>query len=78
LKNPLGNENFDIVAHQCIRHVALRICGRAVATIKSRVNRARSRPTDLLAIDSVDDFGPERATRAVLAGGGLIAQCIST
>jgi hypothetical protein len=24
----------------------------------------------LLAIDSVDDFGPDRATRAVLAGGG--------
>jgi hypothetical protein len=23
-----------------------------------------------LAIDSVDDFGPDRATRAVLAGGG--------
>jgi hypothetical protein len=25
---------------------------------------------DLLAIDSVDDFGPDRATRAVLASGG--------
>ena len=25
---------------------------------------------DLLAIDGVDDFGPDRATRAVLAGGG--------
>jgi hypothetical protein len=23
-----------------------------------------------LSIDSVDDFGPDRATRAVLAGGG--------
>jgi RNA polymerase sigma-70 factor, ECF subfamily len=46
------------------------ICGCAVGTIKSRVNRARTRLADLLAIDSVDDFGPDRATRAVLAGGG--------
>jgi RNA polymerase sigma-70 factor (ECF subfamily) len=42
----------------------------AVGTIKSRVNRARTRLADLLAIDSVDDFGPDRPTRAVLAGGG--------
>jgi len=46
------------------------ICGCAVGTIKSRVNRARTRLADLLSIDSVDDFGPDRATRAVLAGGG--------
>ena len=45
------------------------ICGCAVGTIKSRVNRARTRLADLLAIDSVDDFGPDHATRAVLAGG---------
>ena len=49
---------------------AAAICGCAVGTIKSRVNRARTRLADLLAIDSVDDFGPDRATRAVLAGGG--------
>ena len=49
---------------------AATICGCAVGTIKSRVNRARTRLADLLAIDSVDDFGPDRATRAVLAGGG--------
>ena len=49
---------------------AANICGCAVGTIKSRVNRARTRLADLLAIDSVDDFGPDRATRAVLAGGG--------
>ena len=48
---------------------AATICGCAVGTIKSRVNRARTRLADLLAIDSVDDFGPDRATRAVLAGG---------
>ena len=49
---------------------AATICGCAVGTIKSRVNRARTRLADLLAIDSVDDFGPDRATRAVLASGG--------
>ena len=43
---------------------AANICGCAVGTIKSRVNRARTRLADLLAIDSVDDFGPDRATRA--------------
>ena len=42
------------------------ICGCAVGTIKSRVNRARSRLADLLAIESADDFGPDRTTRAVL------------
>ena len=42
------------------------ICGCAVGTIKSRVNRARSRLADLLSIESADDFGPDRTTRAVL------------
>src|SRR5580704_13379070 len=46
------------------------ICGCAVGTIKSRVNRARTRLADLLSIDSIDDFGPDRATRAVLTGTG--------
>ena len=46
---------------------AANICGCAVGTIKSRVNRARTRLADLLSVDGVDDFGPDRATRAVLA-----------
>ena len=45
---------------------AAEICGCAVGTIKSRVNRARSRLAELLAIESADDFGPDHATRAVL------------
>jgi RNA polymerase sigma-70 factor (ECF subfamily) len=49
---------------------AAEICGCAVGTIKSRVNRARTRLAEYLSIDSVDDFGPDRTTRAVLAGGG--------
>ena len=42
----------------------------AVGTIKSRVNRARNRLADLLSIEGADDFGPDHATRAILAAGG--------
>ena len=45
---------------------AAAICDCAVGTIKSRVNRARTRLAEQLAIDSADDFGPDRMTRAVL------------
>jgi len=48
---------------------AAHICGCAVGTIKSRVNRARTRLAELLAINSSDEFGPDQQTRAVLAGG---------
>jgi RNA polymerase sigma-70 factor (ECF subfamily) len=47
---------------------AAEICGCAVGTIKSRVNRARTRLAQLLHIDNPNDFGPDRATRAVLTG----------
>jgi RNA polymerase sigma-70 factor (ECF subfamily) len=47
---------------------AANICGCAVGTIKSRVNRARTRLAELMAIETVDDFGPDRTTRAVLVG----------
>jgi RNA polymerase sigma-70 factor (ECF subfamily) len=46
------------------------ICGCAVGTIKSRVNRARTRLAKLLSIDNINDFGPDVATRAVLTGDG--------
>ncbi|MDQ2081806.1 sigma-70 family RNA polymerase sigma factor [Xanthobacteraceae bacterium Astr-EGSB] len=48
---------------------AAEICGCAVGTIKSRVNRARTRLAELMAIESADDFGPDRELRAVLTGG---------
>jgi RNA polymerase sigma-70 factor (ECF subfamily) len=44
---------------------AAAICECAVGTIKSRVNRARTRLTELLALDD-DDFGPDQPTQAVL------------
>jgi RNA polymerase sigma-70 factor, ECF subfamily len=44
---------------------AAQICGCAVGTIKSRVNRARTRLAEILSIDSVGGFGPDRQTRAV-------------
>jgi RNA polymerase sigma-70 factor (ECF subfamily) len=48
---------------------AANICGCAVGTIKSRVNRARTRLAELMGIDSAEEFGPDQATRAVLASG---------
>jgi RNA polymerase sigma-70 factor (ECF subfamily) len=44
---------------------AAQICGCAVGTIKSRVNRARSRLAAILSIESANDFGPDHETRAV-------------
>src|SRR6202795_898991 len=46
------------------------ICECAVGTIKSRVNRARTRLAELMSIESVDDFGPDRELKAVLSGSG--------
>ncbi|GGK50311.1 sigma-70 family RNA polymerase sigma factor [Salinarimonas ramus] len=45
---------------------AANICGCAVGTIKSRVNRARSRLTQILAVDGDEDLGADRITRAAL------------
>ncbi len=43
------------------------ICGCAVGTVKSRVNRARARLSQLLNVVGADEYGPEPATEAVLA-----------
>jgi RNA polymerase sigma-70 factor (ECF subfamily) len=49
---------------------AASICDCAVGTIKSRVNRARTRLADLLSIEGAEDFGPDQSTRAIMAAGG--------
>jgi RNA polymerase sigma-70 factor, ECF subfamily len=45
---------------------AANICGVAVGTIKSRVNRARVRLAALLSVDAAQDFGPDRLTQAAI------------
>jgi len=49
---------------------AAQICDCAVGTIKSRVNRARVRLTELLSVEDAGQFGPDHKTRAVLSAGG--------
>jgi RNA polymerase sigma-70 factor (ECF subfamily) len=45
---------------------AAHICGVAVGTIKSRVNRARSRLSQLLGIEDEEELGPDRVMKAAL------------
>ena len=49
---------------------AAAICDCAVGTIKSRVNRARSKLSALLYVDGAEDFGPDETVRAVIGGSG--------
>lgn len=48
---------------------AAAICEISVGTVKSRVNRARTRLSVLLALDGADRFGPDHMTHAVLTAG---------
>lgn len=54
---------------------AAEMCGVAVGTIKSRVNRGRSKLAELLELEEGDDVAGEtdRATLAVVAAGGTSA-----
>jgi len=45
---------------------AAQICGTNIGTIKSRINRARTRLTELLALEAEEDFGPDRLVKAAL------------
>ena len=52
---------------------AAEISGCAVGTIKSRVNRARTKLGELLGVTTAREFGPDSATEAIVArtvGGG--------
>jgi RNA polymerase sigma-70 factor (ECF subfamily) len=46
---------------------AAQICGCAVGTIKSRVNRARRRLAELLQISAAEEYGPDAAYEAIIA-----------
>jgi len=45
---------------------AARICGTTLGTIKSRVNRARTRLAELLDLEPEEDLGPDRLVKATL------------
>jgi RNA polymerase sigma-70 factor (ECF subfamily) len=45
---------------------AAQICGARIGTIKSRINRARTRLSELLGIDEAEDIGTDRITRAAI------------
>ena len=46
---------------------AAEICGCAVGTIKSRVNRARNQLRDLLGVSGESDYGPDGPSAAIVA-----------
>jgi RNA polymerase sigma-70 factor, ECF subfamily len=45
---------------------AAQICGTNIGTIKSRINRARTRLAELMDLSLEEDFGPDRLVRASL------------
>jgi len=49
---------------------AAAICGCAVGTIKSRVNRAPSKLSAMLYVEGAEDFGPDSTVRAVIGSSG--------
>lgn len=53
---------------------AAEICGCAVGTIKSRVNRARNRLAELLQVEHPQEFGPDSAAEAIVLGGSLASR----
>lgn len=49
---------------------AANISNCAVGTIKSRVNRARAKLSEMLDVSASSDFGPDAATEAIVARAG--------
>jgi RNA polymerase sigma-70 factor (ECF subfamily) len=48
---------------------AAEICGCALGTIKSRINRARNRLAELLSVESAEEFGPDARAHAIITHG---------
>jgi len=57
-----------IVAEGLSYEDAAQVCGVAIGTIKSRVNRARQRLSELPAVKDAEDLGLDRVTQAALQG----------
>ena len=55
-----------IVAEGLTYEEAAHVCGVAIGTIKSRVNRARMRLAELLAVEEAENFGLDQVTQAAL------------
>src|SRR3954463_13929324 len=55
-----------IVAEGLSYEEAAQVCGVAVGTLKSRVNRARARLAELLAVEEAENFGMDQITQAAL------------
>src|SRR3954470_18330024 len=55
-----------VVAEGLSYEEAAQVCGVAIGTIKSRINRARERLAQLLALDDAQDLGPDQVTQAAL------------
>ena len=55
-----------IVAEGLSYEDAAQVCGVAIGTIKSRVNRARERLAQLLAVEDAENFGVDQVTQAAL------------
>ena len=65
--SPEQREALLLVAAEGLSYEeAAQVCGVAIGTIKSRINRARERLAQLLALDDAQDLGPDQVTQAAL------------
>ena len=64
---PEQREALLLIAAQGLSYEeTAQICGTNIGTIKSRINRARTRLSELLSLNAEEDLGPDRKVQAVL------------